>query len=92
MRMDWITGLLAMGLTLAACSPEERPRDAAPETPGAAVEATKEVAAGGNVSPRRDPPSERPAAEPETRVDPDPQAGVEFPEPPVRVPESPSAG
>ena len=89
MRPDRIAGLLVAGLTLAACSPEERPRDAVPEAPGAAEEAAEDGPAAKAVPPAETDPPERPATEPEARIDPDPQVGVELPEPPVRVPENP---
>ena len=92
MRMDWIAGLLAAGFTLTACSPEEPPRGAPLEAPGAVVETGTEGPVGMGVAADKDVPPERPVAQPEPEVDPDPQAGVELPVPPVRVPENPPAG
>ena len=91
MKPDRIAGLLAAGLTLVACSPEEPSRDPVPRTPGAAIDAPKDVLAGRDVPTAKAVPPMRPAAEPEPRVDPDRQVGVELPTPPVRVPENPPA-
>ena len=85
MRPGWIAPFVAVGLTLAACSPEDRPRDALPEAPDAPANVSTDVPAG------KDSPTERPAAESDVEVDPDPQVGVELPEPPQRVPENASA-
>lgn len=83
MRRIRIAGLLAAGLMLAACSPEA-PRDAAPGSSGTAA-ATEETPADRAPPAVKAAPPERP--EPAPEIDPDPQAGVELPTPPVRVPE-----
>jgi len=85
MRSDRIPACLALALGLAACSPDERPRNAVPETPADAAEARSDVAAGENV------PVERRGVELDAEIEPDPQVGVELPEPPARVPENPGA-
>ena len=90
MTLIRIAVLLAGGLSLTACSPEQPPQDSAPGTPGTPAGATNEAPA--TVTPEavmaaRPRP---PAAEPAPEIDPDPQVGVELPTPPVRVPEDPS--
>ena len=91
MRPDRTMGLLALGLTLASCSPEEPSRDAALEASGATLSAEESVA-GNDVPAANEVPAERPAAEGEADLDPDPQVGVELPVPPAPVRENPRAG
>ena len=91
MRPDTIAGLIAAGLTLAACSPEAPPRDASAGTADAAVDTKDDRTAKDLPAAAETTPAEQPAAERETGIDPDPQVGVELPEPPVRVPEDPPA-
>ena len=91
MRPDRTAELLAAGLTLVACSPEEPARDVARSTPGAAVGVSESVPDARKVPAGEPAPIQRPAEEPEPRADPDPQVGVELPAPPVRVPENPPA-
>lgn len=88
MKPDWIATLLATGLALAACSPEKPSQDPSPGAPGATADAARRASAGSDVPVREDSQPGRPGARLE-RVAPDPQAGVELPEPPVRVPENP---
>lgn len=92
MKPDRIAGPLALGLTLAACSPEPLPRDAAPDATAAATDSGRGPAARNDRPAAGDVPPGRPAATPEPPADPDPQVGVELPEPPVRVPENPPPG
>jgi hypothetical protein len=92
MRLDRIGGGLAVALTLTACSPEAPPRDASAAAPGTATEAARTPAPRMEAPAATEAPRAPSAAEPEPAVDPDPQAGVELPEPPVRVPETVPAG
>ncbi|MDP3802116.1 hypothetical protein [Brevundimonas sp.] len=88
MKPDRIAGLLAAGLALVACSPEKPSRVPSPDTPGATVDVAGDASTGSDVPAPEESRPGRPGARLE-RVAPDPQAGVELPEPPVRVPENP---